>query len=139
TARWVDAKRRALWLTPGDGPSLFVSNWGRSMLDQLCDGVTSPIEELLVMAPFYDEKAKALEVLIERLKPKVITVHECRGMSVDGSHLVNVLVASAARISVIRCDEFVHAKLLGLVAGGRGRLLSGSANLSRSAMMAAIT
>src|SRR5947208_318191 len=36
TARWVDAKRRALWLTPGDAPSLFVSNWGRSMLDQLC-------------------------------------------------------------------------------------------------------
>jgi len=135
TARWVDAKRRAPWLIGKVGPSLFVSNWDRSLIDQLCDGITAPVDELYVMAPFYDEGATALSSLIETLRPRAITLYQCRGMSVDGSRLVSVLLASGARIVAMHVDEFVHAKLLGVAARERCRLLSGSANLSRSALL----
>ena len=37
-----------------------------------------------------------------------------------------------------RPDEFVHAKLIGAVAGNQGWLLSGSANLSRAALTRAV-
>ncbi len=50
-----------------------------------------------------------------------------------------VLAASESDTFVhgLRPDVYVHGKLIGIVSGDRGRILSGSANLSWAALLAA--
>ena len=56
--------------------------------------------------------------------------------SVNGSRLAQRLTASGAQVTVAgyEPDQFVHAKLIGVTAGRRAWLLSGSANISRHAL-----
>ena len=54
--------------------------------------------------------------------------------SVNGDRLAERLIASGAQVTVAgyEPDRFVHAKLVGVTAGRRAWLLSGSANISRA-------
>jgi hypothetical protein len=135
--RWLDVKARCGGWVNGDCQgSRFVHNLERSMLDQLTSETRGPIDELHVTAPFYDRKAGALSTLCERLKPRRLALYLGAGTSVDGSALGGVLKSCGAAVTVYAVDphEFVHAKLIGMIQGEHGFLLSGSANLSYAAL-----
>lgn len=137
--RWRKAQLQAPWIV---GPPLaahFVDNWSRPLLDALLDGLDVPVDELWVTAPFYDEKATALAEIIARTQAQRIHVVLGRDASVDGPSLATVLADSGAEVSVhgLEPDVFLHGKLVGAISNSRGRILSGSANLSRAAMLLA--
>jgi hypothetical protein len=73
--------------------------------------------------------------LLDRLRPRRLDVYLGAGTSVDGAALARLLDQTDARVSVhsFEPNEFVHTKLIGVMAGTKGRLLSGSANLSQAA------
>ena len=135
--RWLDLKDRCgEWLSGGSDGSRFVHNLERSMFDQFVDEVAGPLDELHVMAPFYDREAGALRSLCDRLKPRRLSLYLGAGTSVDGTALTKVLAECDAVVSVYAVEphEFVHAKLIGATQGEHGWLLSGSANLSHAAL-----
>lgn len=138
--RWLDLKQRVPWL---DGPadeSHFVSNLRQSLLDQLAAPLAAPVDELHVLAPYYDRQGNALRTLLDRMRPRQLDIYVGARTSVDGAALARLLGESDARVSVRSFEphEFVHAKLIGVVAGEMGRLLSGSANLSQAALIASL-
>ena len=136
-ARWTDALVRKPWLAGPVGPSPFVSNWDRPLIDALLDGVEGPVDEVHLTAPFFDARADAIAELLRRTRPRNVTLLLGRDANVDGAALVAALDASGAAVKVmgVEPDTFVHAKLLGIVTGDQGRLLSGSANLSGAALL----
>lgn len=121
------------------GPSL-MHNLSRPLMDQYVGAVMArgrvPVDELLVAAPYFDREAVALGNLVERLAPRAISLYFTTSTSVEGRHLARRLEGSGARVSAYTYepDRFTHAKLLGVVAGADGWVLSGSANVSRAAL-----
>lgn len=114
-------------------------NLDRPLAEQLCDTVlarTDTVDELVVTAPFYDEGGEALGRLADRLQPKRLTVYLASSTNVDGGRLAARLAGTGADVEtfVYVPDRFTHAKLVGVVAGDEGWLLSGSANLSHAAL-----
>jgi hypothetical protein len=139
TDRWRNAQLRAPWIVGRSEPAAFVDNWTRPILDTFLDGVEAPVDELHLTAPFYDEHANAVRTLVERAAPRRISVLLARDASVHGPALLDVLGRSGAEVTLhgLEPDLFVHGKLIGVVWQGRGRLLSGSANLSGAALLRA--
>jgi hypothetical protein len=138
TYRWLRLRGECSdWLEGETDGSRFVANSERSMLDQLADAVAAPIDELHVLAPFYDRDARALSELIERFQPRRLHVYLGADTSVHGPSLVSVVSGFAGHASLYEVEPagFVHAKLIGIVNDDRGRLLLGSANLSRAALL----
>lgn len=138
--RWLDLNERVPWLEgPTDG-SRFVSNLTTSLVEQFADSQPRPVDELHVLAPYYDLGAHALRIILDRTAPRELYLYFGAGTSVDGNLLLSLLEASKALVTVRSFDpnEFVHAKLIGTVAGGTGRLLVGSANLSQAALVGSL-
>lgn len=127
------------WLEGDPERSLVADNSERSLLEQLCDGLSPPVDELHLLAPFYDRGALAVRKMLDVLQPREIRLYIAAGTSVDGRALAAVVEESgaAAKVCMLEPDEFVHAKLIGVVLGDRGRMLLGSANLSQAALLAA--
>ncbi|MFH8483984.1 hypothetical protein [Streptomyces longisporoflavus] len=94
------------------------------------------VNELWLAAPFYDANAVAVGALLDALMPKRVKLFVTGSTSVNGKLLAERLAASGADVSVAAYepDQFVHAKLIGILAGSRAWLLSGSANLSSAAL-----
>jgi hypothetical protein len=141
THRWLDVKDRTLdWLVGSSDGSELVTNLERSMLAQLAERAAPPVDELHALAPFYDRNARAFAQLVERIRPKRLFLYLGGGTSVDGSVLASVLDGVSGQVEVLAYEphEFVHAKLVGLVKGEAGMLLSGSANLSNAAFTASL-
>lgn len=94
------------------------------------------VEELVVTAPFFDEEAKALSHLVDRLKPKLLRLYTTSTTSVAGPALGQRLRDTGCELELYAYepDRFTHAKLIGAISGSRGWVLSGSANLSRAAL-----
>jgi hypothetical protein len=114
-------------------------NLDTPLADQLIAAVTgagTPVDELLIAAPFYDPEAEAVGGLLTNLAPRRVGVYVTGSTSVNGDRLANRLLACGAKVTVsaYEPDQFVHAKLVGVVAGRHGWLLSGSANLSQAAL-----
>lgn len=122
------------------GDAVLLHNLDSPLADQLTASITSqavgPVDELLVAAPFFDRTGVALGRLIEGLKPRSICVYTTTTTSVDGPHLVRRLEESGADVRVYgyEPDRFTHAKLIGVIAGSRAWVFSGSANLSQAAL-----
>jgi hypothetical protein len=135
--RWRDAQVRAPWLVGPADSSAFVTNWDRPLMDAVLDGIDRPVDELHLTAPFFDEQAAAVADLVRRARPARVEMLLGRDASVHGPALVSALQASGAEVAVHGLDPemFVHGKLVGLVWQGRGRILSGSANLSTAALL----
>jgi hypothetical protein len=139
--RWDNAQVKSPWLRTLSGSSVFASNWERNFVDQFAEIVDTPVNELHVMAPFYDRDAQALRELIQRTAPHTLHLYLGRDVSVHGESLQHVLESAGAEVHIKRVlsdknrHEFIHAKLVGAIAGNRGWLLSGSPNLSRAAML----
>ena len=106
------------------------------LLERLKPHVGDGVDQLLVTAPFFDSDVAALSRLIGDYKPNHIQVFMTAATKVDGERLRRVLDSSGASVEVsfYEPEQFVHAKLVGLVTGARSWLLSGSANLSRAGM-----
>src|SRR5207249_5555990 len=66
----------------------------------------------------------------------IFHLYVCHRLSVDGSALGQLLQRLDCDVKLWRFepDHFLHAKLIGVIWGDEGRMLSGSANLSRAAM-----
>jgi hypothetical protein len=114
-------------------------NLDRPLAAQFCDTVlarTGTIDELIVTAPFFDEEGEALGRLADRLQPRRLTVYLARSTNVNGRRLAARLAGTGAEVETLAYlpDRFTHAKLVGVVAGAEGWLLSGSANLSHAAL-----
>ncbi len=138
--RWRDAQLRAPWMVGLVEPAAFAHNWHMPLLDVFLNGIEGRVDELHLTAPFYDERAATVLEIVRRTSPRRIEVLVGRDASVHGPALLNVLERSGADIAVhgLDPDTYVHGKLLGVVWGGRGRILSGSANLSTAALLRAV-
>jgi hypothetical protein len=125
--------------------SPLLHNLDASIADQLLARVrtraSGPVDELHVTAPFFDADADALARLVSDYQPRLIRLYLAQSTSVNGAKLRQRLESSDATIEVsfYEPDQFVHAKLVGIVVGTRAWLLSGSANLSRAALLHAAT
>jgi len=135
--QWRNVQRSLGWLAGPLGQSTFVHNLDESLSDQLRRRVGDRLDELHLLAPFCDPGAKAIASLASTFHPKRLCLYAPDRMAVDGPKLVRALRASGARIEVRRPDPqaYVHAKLIGAMRGKQGWLLSGSANLSQSALL----
>ncbi|MFG2076088.1 hypothetical protein [Nonomuraea maritima] len=102
----------------------------------LAEQAPSGIDELLLSAPYYDDDAEAVGRLLTDLRPRRVRIFLTSATSVNGDRLKDQLYVGGATADVLmyQPDEFVHAKLVGAIAGSQGWLLSGSANLSRAAL-----
>lgn len=131
TALPESAKLRSVAASP-----LF-HNLDKAIGDQFCELISlNQVDELIVTAPFYDERGGALGQLADRLGPSIVRLYTTSTTSVDGAALLARLNESGARIQTFAYlpDQFTHAKLVGVVAGSRAWILSGSANLSHAAL-----
>lgn len=137
--RWRSAQARSPWMVGPVGPSPFVHNWRRPILDSFLEGIPAPVDELHLTAPFYDQHANAVREIVSRTRPRHITVLLGRDASVHGPALLEVLAASGAEVTLhgLEPDTYVHGKMVGVIWEGQGRVLSGSANLSGAALLSA--
>lgn len=138
--RWLRLRRECGgWLEGDTDESRFIGTGERSIIDQFADGVDGEADELHVMAPFYDREAVALKTLLERFRPARLHLYIGARTSVHGPALAAVVSGFDGPVSLLEIDslEFVHAKLVGVIAGDYGRLLVGSANLSQAALLGA--
>lgn len=136
--RWATLLSTLPWLQEGDERgSVFRHTLDTSLIDQFLDAAPSSVDELIFGAPFYDADAAAIGGVVLTLKPKRITCLLADQTSVDGHLLRSVLEGSGAAVQYLRPqpNTYVHAKLLTAIAGEDALLLSGSANLSRAALM----
>lgn len=127
------------WAVSTSAACPLLHNLDRPIADQLFDRVQPQqvgVDELLLSAPFFDADAAAAARLLELFNPRQLTVFVTRSTNVNGRRLQELLdnLNADVRIAAYEPDQFVHAKLVGVISGGRGWLLSGSPNLSRAAL-----
>lgn len=113
----------------------FISNAHEPILHALLDWLPqSPIDELHVAAPFWDGDCSAFIRLVSEVAPRRVVLYLHPTVSVNGAKLRSALWAmSDADVTLRAWDRYVHAKLIGIVTGSDGLLLSGSPNLSDAA------
>lgn len=122
------------------GPSAespFATNDAEPLLDLIEQRAPAQVSEIHVCAPYFDKHAAALRQVIERFAPQRVHLYLGARTNVDGASLRGVLENSGCAVHVHNFEpsEFVHAKLIGLVAEhGNGLLVCGSANLSHAAL-----
>lgn len=136
--------REAPWLpaSPTGSPEIR-HNHSTPLAQQFIDAVKAigePVHELTVHAPFYDTKAEALRHLIQQLNPDRIRVLLRADTSVDPQALTAVLLSANAfnlfTVSVTGDENtYIHAKWLNATTASHEVMLSGSANLSRPALL----
>ncbi|GAA3945412.1 phospholipase D-like domain-containing protein [Actinoplanes auranticolor] len=149
--RWLDpAAVSALDLTWSSTPWLPPRPTGRQALHHNLDtplieaitaAVDGPVDLLTAYAPFHDEEATALGRLLDRLRPRRLRVLLTSDTSVDGERLSAVVNRPGTAVSLERAQvtdaptAFLHAKIIHVVCVDREVLVTGSANLSRRALL----
>lgn len=114
-----------------------VSSVAGPIIGQLPHG---PVDELRVFAPFFDPKADALAALIERLQPNAIdVVVQSEFGQLDGASILSAIGDRKGRILNDADDRYRHGKLVEWSRDGRQWALTGSANISRAALLRAQT
>lgn len=131
----------ATWLPAApDGPTAITSNLDRPILDQLREAVTEPVVELVAHAPFHDADCAALRELIDVFAPKRVRLLLTDDTSAD-AEAINRTLAAAPSTAIDRVQvrsepaAYIHAKWVHLIHRNSETLLTGSANLSRSALL----
>lgn len=116
-------------------------NLSRSFLDQIVEAVGGEaVEELWILAPFFDKEAIALERLVDTLRPgKTILLVQPGRTSIDPVSLQQIFDRLQSRCEVrsfqIDGDAYVHAKCYLLKLADRAICLQGSPNLSQVAIL----
>jgi hypothetical protein len=114
-------------------------NLDMALLDQLAaEAADAAIDEVVVHAPFYDERCQALQWLLDALSPRRVTVlvqeHET---NVDANALTKVLEGRPATVRTATAPvegTYLHAKFVLVRQRRRAVLLQGSPNLSLAAL-----
>ncbi len=134
--RWLEVVGRLPDVGAASPASPFVSNLEGPILDALVDRLPPPpVDELYVAAPFWDEDCSAFTTLADHTRPNRIVLYLHERTSVNGELLRAALERMPTTDILIRSwDSYVHAKLIGVVKGDEGVLLSGSPNLSDAAL-----
>jgi hypothetical protein len=109
-------------------------NLDMALLDQLAaEAADAAIDEVVVHAPFYDERCQALQRLLDALSPRRVTVlvqeHET---NVDPNALTKVLQGRPATVRTAAAPiegTYLHAKFVLVRQRHRAVLLQGSPNL----------
>jgi hypothetical protein len=131
----------ATWLPPAPAaPATICSNLDRPLIRQLRDRVPDPVASLVAHAPFHDADCAALHELIAIFNPCQVSLLVTDATSADPAAIKQALGGDPKRtIELIRVrDEpaaFVHAKWVHLIHPDTETLLTGSANLSRAALL----
>lgn len=139
--RLADLESRLVTITTAtrEPRSTLLHNLDTPLLPQLTGLLAAeggmPVDELLLEAPFYDAGVVAMTQLMTELNPRRVVVYVTGSTSVDGKALRQALTGREVIVRALRPDRFTHAKLVGVVSGSHGWLLSGSANLSRAALL----
>lgn len=121
--------------SPGGG---FVHNLHDALLGQFVDAAPTPVQTLLLTAPFFDTDLQAVGELLRVLQPEQVELFLADRSKIDGAKLQALAEAAPGRFRLHRYEQaaFVHAKLAGAIGpDGQGVLLSGSANLSNAALV----
>lgn len=107
-------------------------NLDAGLLDQLPRG---PVDELCLYAPFVDGTGAALTEIVQHFDPRrvVLGVQE-RWTSYDGDVILRALGGRETELRLLPEQVPRHGKLLEWAGGGSRHALTGSANLTASAM-----
>lgn len=106
------------------------------IIDQLPAG---PVDELLLYAPFFDAELTAADRLVERFEPTQLTVCLQPTMTmINGISLTLLLARHRGRAVSVEEDRYRHGKLIEWRVGSRRFALTGSPNVSRSALLRAV-
>ncbi len=136
--------REAPWLAPAPTVDTALrDNSAAPLAAQFIDAVRSlgePVHELTVHAPFYDTDAGALRHLLDQLTPDRVRVLLRPDTSVDPKTLTATLRAARSaqlfRLAVTGDEAtYIHAKWLHATTATHEVMLTGSANLSRPALL----
>jgi hypothetical protein len=112
------------------GPRL-VSSLGTQIVAQLPAG---PVEELTAYAPFHDRRLDGLEAVIERMRPRRLTVYVQPQTRVDGGRLAALVERHGGRVAWCADSPYRHGKLIEWVSSSGREALTGSPNLSSWAL-----
>lgn len=140
--RWADLLGRLPWLTQAvSGHSSFITNTGGTLVERFLMGLPEEVDELRVTAPFFDHELAALDQLVAATRPRRLVIYLGDGASVNGRKLAAFIQRGGQDSTVLGYrspdgdPRYVHAKLIAAITGDRARLLVGSANLSRPALL----
>lgn len=119
----------------GPGPRL-LDNLELPILDQL----PATAEEVTFLAPYFDRPLEALEAVLDRLSPARASVLLESRTKVDGRRLSSLAAARGLELGWIGDeDRFHHGKLVEWSQGEQRWALTGSPNVSRSALLRPVT
>jgi hypothetical protein len=131
----------AAWLPPAPAaPATICSNLDQPLIRQLRDRAPDRVTKLVAHAPFHDADCAALQELISTFKPGQVSLLVTDATSADPASIRQALGSDPKRIiELVRVrDEpaaFIHAKWVHLIHPNGETLLTGSANLSRAALL----
>lgn len=139
TTEWL--RREPTW--SGDAGCWVLHNLDRPIMDQLVERYVerdnSPILEAIVVSPYFDKGSLAFAVLLERLRPKTVSlITEREAPGLDPEILRRLMSEHGAHLSSKRLElgpRRLHAKALALRTERGSWLLTGSPNFSRPAML----
>lgn len=129
------------WIPPAPAsPSVLRSSLEGPIIEQLQVDVAGPVDELIAHAPFHDADCAALRALVERFQPKRTRLLLTDATSADPASIQNVMRNAPGpvieRVQVkSEPGAYIHAKWVHLIHGDSETLLTGSANLSRTALL----
>lgn len=132
---------RSPWIpAEPDNLSALRSSIEDPILEQLRRDVVGAVDELITHAPFHDADCAALRALVERFQPKRTRLLLTDATSADPASILKVMndVPNPVLERVQVKSEpgtYIHAKWVHLIQGDSETLLTGSANLSRTALL----
>lgn len=131
----------ATWLPQAPiAPSTIYSNLDRPLIGQLRDLAPDPVIQLVAHAPFHDADCAALQELITIFEPEQVRLIVTDATSADPAAINRTLGGARKRIiELIHVKDepaaYIHAKWVHLIHPDTETLLTGSANLSRKALL----
>ena len=133
----------ATWLPQAPtAPATICSNLDRPLIEQFRDLAPDPVTELVAHAPFHDAECAALQELITTFEPTQVRLFVTDATSVDPAAIKRTLGGDTKRIiELVQVKDepaaYIHAKWVHLIRPDTETLLTGSANLSRKALLRA--
>ena len=131
----------ATWLPQAPtAPATIYSNLDRPLIEQLRDLAPDPVTELVAHAPFHDADCAALQELITTFQPEQVRLLVTDATSADPVAIMRAFESDTKRIiEIVQVKDepaaYIHAKWVHLIHPGTETLLTGSANLSRRALL----
>lgn len=95
----------------------------------------APVESLYLYAPFVDPRSAAVTALLDRMQPRTLTVAVQRQLGQLNGASLAAAVGADAKIIELPDRPYRHGKLIEWVRDGERFALTGSANLSPSALL----